>query len=91
MTNKVITRIAKCVAAFSIAALPLAAADQAHAINKHELGGDGGIVVPASDNGREVNPAQIAAGALGGATVTAAAFVASPRIRRHRDSAPRPI
>jgi hypothetical protein len=89
MMTKLITRTAAGLAATGIATLPLIIGTSAHAINKHEQGGSDTIVVPV-DTGREVDPAQVAAGALGGAVITGAAFVASPRLRPH-DSAPRPI
>lgn len=82
-------------AATGIATLPLIIGTSAHAINKHEGGGGGDssgtVVLMPPDNGRHVDPAQVAAGALAGATVTGAAFVASNRIRRAHDSAPRPV
>lgn len=83
MTTKVITKIAKCVAAASIAALPLAIAEQAHAINKHESSSGGDVLQPAPRD-RGLDPTQLAAGALGGATVTGAALTASARLRNHR-------
>jgi hypothetical protein len=45
MTIKIITRVARCVAAVGIAALPLAIAEQAHAINQDHHGGTG-VTVP---------------------------------------------
>lgn len=90
MMINLITRLAAGLAATSIAALPLIIGTSAHAINKHEQGG-GDAVILTPDTGREVEPAQVAAGALGGAIVTGAAFVASTRLRRYRDSAPRPV
>ncbi|TCM33807.1 hypothetical protein [Kribbella sp. VKM Ac-2568] len=92
MMTKLITRTAAGLAATGIATLPLIIGTSAHAINKHEAGGGGdAIVLMPPDNGRHVDPAQVAAGALAGATVTGAAFVASNRIRRVHDSAPRPV
>lgn len=83
-----ITRIAAGLGAVGIAALSLAVAAPADAINKHE---GGGTIVQPADGGRVLDPAQLAAGALGGITVTAAALAASTRLRRHRDSVPRPV
>jgi hypothetical protein len=82
MTVKIITQIARCVAAAGIAVLPLAIAEQAHAINKHEKGG-GDVVQPAPRD-RDFDPSQVAVGALGGAAVTGAALKASARLRNHR-------
>ena len=90
MMTKLITRTAAGLAATGIATLPLIIGTSAHAINKHEAGGDAIVPMPPA-NGRHVDPAQVAAGALAGATVTGAAFVASNRIRREHDSAPRPV
>jgi hypothetical protein len=72
MMIKLITRMAAGFAATSIAALPLIIGTSAHAINKHEQGGSDAVVLT-PDTGREVDPAQVAAGALGGATITGAA------------------
>ena len=95
MMIKLITRTAAGLAATSVAALPLIIGTSAHAINQHEGGGGGDssgtVVLTPPDNGRQVDPAQVAAGALAGATVTGAAFVASNRLRREHDSAPRPV
>ncbi|MFI7062904.1 hypothetical protein ACIBL3_18125 [Kribbella sp. NPDC050124] len=88
--TKLITRAAAGLAATAIATLPLIIGTSAHAINKHE-GGGGDTIVPTPNTGREVDPAQVAAGALAGATVTGVAFAASNRIRREHDSAPRPV
>lgn len=91
MTIKLITRTAAAIAATGIAALPLTIGATAHAINQAEHGGSGrSIVVTSSDNPHNVDPTQVAAGALAGATVTGAALIASTQIRRHRNSAPRP-
>lgn len=87
---KLITRLAAGLAATSIAALPLIIGTYAHAINKHEQGGSDAVVLT-PDTVREVEPAQVVAGALGGAIVTGAAFVASTQLRRYRNSAPRPV
>lgn len=89
MMLKIITRIAAGIAAIGIAALPLAIAAPADAINKHE--GGGGTIAQPGDEGRELDPAQLAAGALGGITLTGAALAATTRLRRQRDSAPRPV
>ena len=62
--------------------LPLAIAEQAHAINKHGKGG-GAVVQPAPSD-PEFDPTQVAAGALGGAALTGAALTASSRLRNHR-------
>jgi hypothetical protein len=82
MTIKIITRIARCAAAAGIAVLPLAIAEQAHAINKHEKSGSD-VVRPAPPS-RGFDPGQVAAGALGGAALTGAALTASARLRNHR-------
>ena len=90
MMIKLITRTAAGLAATGIAVLPLMIGTSAHAIDKHEGGGGGDtIVLTAPDRGRQADAAQVAAGALGGAVVTGAAFVAATRMRRHHDSAPR--
>ena len=94
MLTKLITRAAAGLAATGIAGLPLIIGTSAHAINEHEAGGGGdtnGTVALPPPDGRHVDPAQVAAGALGGAVVTGAAFVASTRIRREHGSAPRPV
>ena len=90
MTIKLITRFAAGLAATSIAALPLIIGTSAHAINKHEQAGSDTVVLT-QEAGRDIEPAQVAAGALGGATITGAAFVAATRLRRYRASAPRPV
>jgi hypothetical protein len=94
MMINLITRTAAGLTATGIAALPLLIGTSAHAINKPEQGGSdssGTVVLTPPDDGRQVDSAQVAAGALGGATITGAAFVASTRMRRHHDSAPRPV
>ena len=95
MMTKLITRTAAGLAATGIAALPLIIGTSAHAVNKHEGGGggdsSGSVFLMPPDDGRQVDPAQVAAGALAGAIVTGAAFVASNRIRREQDSVPRPV
>jgi hypothetical protein len=66
-------------------ALSLAIAAPADAINNYES-----RHLQPDDRGRDLDPAQLAAGALGGITVTAAALAATTRLRRHRNAAPRP-
>ena len=91
MMIRIITRTAAGIASTGIAALPLAIGASAHAINKHE-GGSGGssIVSMTSDTERQIDLAQVSTGALAGATVAGAAFAASTRFRRHRDTTLRP-
>lgn len=90
MTIKTITRLAAGLAATSIVALPPIIGTSAHAINEHEQGGSDSVVLTL-DRGHDLETAQIAAGALGGATVVGVAFMAAVRLRRYRDSALRPV
>ena len=85
MMIKLITRISAGIAATVVAALPLTIGTSAHAINKHEGGHSGDVVaITAAEPG--IDAVQMTTGALAGATVTGAAFMAYGRFG-HRDSA----
>ncbi|MFI7066983.1 hypothetical protein ACIBL3_38705 [Kribbella sp. NPDC050124] len=93
MAIKTITRTAAGAATIAIAGLALTTVAPADATNKPEPGGGTVIVdpaIPPTDNGRSLDLAQIASGALGGVALTTAGFVAATRRHRPSDSTPRP-
>src|SRR5262245_50037270 len=98
MPRKTITRTATAAAATAIVGLSVTLAAPANAINKPEPNGGNGTpahpvqqaqLAQPANHSRHLDPAQIAAGALGGVTLAGLGLAATTR-RRHNRSTPTP-
>jgi len=84
MATKYLARLAAVAATIGIAALPLTMSLPASATTKPEPSGVVGPVVPAGDGERNLDLAQLGAGALGGIALGGAGLAAAARLRRHK-------
>ena len=92
MTTGTITRIATAAAATAIVGMSVTLAAPANAINKHDTGGGNGTparpaqLVQPANHSHDLDPAQIAAGALGGITLAGVGFATTVRLRHNRST-----